>query len=205
TLPPAPPGPTRSDETQGHLRREAVFVAVAFAGMLTGLIGEWTGAPAWLGWLGYGAAYAFGGFFGLRAGLDAVRHFRVDIDLLMVLAALGALAIGAPFEGAMLLFLFSLSNWLQHYAVGRSRQAIRALMKLRPEEAHVRRDGEIVAVPVEAVEPGAVYVLKPGDRLPLDGVVIEGQSEIDQASLTGESVPVLKNPGDAVFGGTING
>src|SRR5690606_28405458 len=181
------------------------FVAVALAGLLTGLIADWMGAPVWLRWLGYGVAYVFGGFFGLRASRDALRRRRVDIDLLMVLAALGALAIGAPFEGAMLLFLFSLSNVLQHYAVGRSRQAIRALMKLRPEAANVRRGGAVVAVPVEAVAPGEVYVLRPGDRLPLDGVVIEGLSEVDQASLTGESVPVLKRPGDVVFGGTING
>jgi Cd2+/Zn2+-exporting ATPase len=195
----------RAAETPDRLRREAAFVAVALAGMLTGLVGEWTGAPAPVGWLGYGVAYGFGGWHGLRAGLDAVRHLRVDIDLLMVLAALGALAIGAPFEGAMLLFLFSLSNVLQHYAVGRSRQAIRALMTLRPETAHVRRGDAVVAVPVEAVAPGEVYVLRPGDRLPLDGVVAAGRSEVDQASLTGESVPVLKGPGDAVFGGTING
>ena len=195
----------RAAETPGQLRREAAFVAAALAGLLAGLVGGWADGPAWLGWLGYGTAYAFGGWFGLRAGLDAVRRLRVDIDLLMVLAALGALAIGAPFEGAMLLFLFSLSNTLQHYAVGRSRQAIRALMRLRPEEARVRRGEAVVSVPVEAVAPGEVYVLKPGDRLPLDGVVVEGRSEVDQASLTGESVPVLKGPGDAVFGGTING
>ena len=195
----------RASEAPGQLRREAAFVAVALAGLLTGLIADWMGAPVWLRWLGYGVAYVFGGFFGLRASLDALRRRRVDIDLLMVLAALGALAIGAPFEGAMLLFLFSLSNVLQHYAVGRSRQAIRALMKLRPEAANVRRGGAVVAVPVEAVAPGEVYVLRPGDRLPLDGVVIEGLSEVDQASLTGESVPVLKRPGDVVFGGTING
>ncbi|MDX1419919.1 MAG: heavy metal translocating P-type ATPase [Rubricoccaceae bacterium] len=217
--PPAPPAPeptaaspesccvetaVQASETPGQLRREALFVAVAFTGLVAGLVGEWTGGPG-LVWLGYGAAYGFGGWFGVRAGLDAIRRFRVDIDLLMVLAALGALAIGAPFEGAMLLFLFSLSNVLQHYAVGRSRKAIRALMELRPETAHVRRGDAIHPMPVEEVAPGAVYVLKPGDRLPLDGVVVEGTGEVDQASLTGESVPVLKRPGDAVFGGTING
>ncbi len=86
-------------------RTEAVFTALTFAGMMTGLVGEWTDAPDAVSWAGYGAAYVFGGWFGLRAGLDAIRDFKVDIDLLMILAALGALAIGAPFEGAMLLFL----------------------------------------------------------------------------------------------------
>jgi len=186
-------------------RTEAVFTALTFVGMMTGLIGEWQDAPSTVVWLGYGAAYVFGGWFGLRAGIEAIRDFTVDIDLLMILAALGALAIGAPFEGAMLLFLFSLSNTLQDYAIGRSRQAIQALMKLRPETALVHRDGDLVEVPVGEVEVGDEFVVKPGDRLPLDGVVVTGESSVDQSSLTGESVPVTKRPGDEVFGGTING
>ncbi|MEP0548851.1 MAG: heavy metal translocating P-type ATPase [Rhodothermales bacterium] len=186
-------------------RTEAVFTALTFAGMMTGLVGEWSDAPAAVVWTGYIVAYVFGGWFGLRAGLDAIRDFKVDIDLLMILAALGALAIGAPFEGAMLLFLFSLSNVLQHYAIGRSRQAIQALMKLRPETALVRRDGALTEVPVGEVAVGEVFVVVPGDRLPLDGAVETGESSVDQASLTGESVPVTKRPGDEVFGGTING
>ncbi len=192
-------------EAPGGLRREAVFVGLAFAGMAVGLVAEWMAGPPLVRWLGFGTAYAFGGWDGLRAGMAALRRRRFDIDLLMVLAALGALAINAPFEGAMLLFLFSLSNWLQHVAIGRSRTAIRALMALRPESATLRLDGRLVTVPVERVALGAVYVVRPGDRLPLDGTVVEGESEVDQASLTGESVPVLKAPGDEVFGGTING
>ena len=123
----------------------------------------------------------------------------------MILAAIGALAIGAPFEGAMLLFLFSLSNTLQHVAIGRSRRAIEALMELRPESATVERGGVWVEVPVEQVRVGDVFRVGPGDRMPLDGVVAIGRSEVDQASLTGESVPVTKDVGDEVFGGTING
>jgi len=186
-------------------RVETIFVALAFAGMLTGVVAEWRGAPETLVWIGYGVAYGFGGWFGLRAGLDAIRHLRVDIDLLMILAALGALAVGAPFEGAMLLFLFSLSNVLQHYAIGRSRSAIEALMELRPETALVRRGDDLVETPLADVEVDDVFVVKPGDRLPLDGTVVVGESEVDQASLTGESVPVTKRLGDDVFGGTING
>jgi len=199
-------GEAAAEDTAEHssLRMEAVFVALTLVGMLTGLIGGWLGAPPLVAWIGYGAAFGFGGWYGLRDGLETLRHGAVDIDLLMILAALGALSIGAPFEGAMLLFLFSLSNVLQHYAIGRSRRAIRSLMKMRPESAQVLRDGEEVTVPIDDVNVGDVFIVRPGDRIPLDGTVQAGESAVDEASLTGESVPVSKAPGDAVYGGTIN-
>jgi Cd2+/Zn2+-exporting ATPase len=153
----------------------------------------------------YAVSYGFGGWYGARAGARSLLDSRVDIDLLMILAALGALAIGAPFEGAMLLFLFSLSNTLQHLAMGRSRRAIEALMELRPEAALIRKGANWVEVPLEAVQIGDVFRVRPGDRLPLDGVVVSGRSEVDQASLTGESMPVGKSEGDEVFGGTTVG
>nr|WP_218827566.1 heavy metal translocating P-type ATPase [Rubricoccus marinus] len=185
-------------------RREAVFVALALTGLVVGFAAERMGMGP-LAWGAYAVSYAFGGWDGLRAGLGALRQRRADIDLLMILAAVGALAIGAPFEGAMLLFLFSLSNLLQDIALGRSRRAIGALMDLRPDVALVRRDGALVELPVGEVEIGETIRLKPGDRVPLDGEVLTGRSLLDQASLTGESVPVEKNPGDAVFAGTVNG
>ena len=202
--------PDTSDESEAKpekgrsLRKESLFVAITLAGMLTGLIGGWLGTPPLVAWISYGAAYVFGGWYGLRDGIETLRHGAVDIDLLMILAALGALSIGAPFEGAMLLFLFSLSNVLQHYAIGRSRRAIRSLMKMRPESAQVLRDGDEVTVPIDEVAVGDVFIVRPGDRIPLDGVVQSGESAVDQASLTGESVPVSKAPGDEVYGGTIN-
>ncbi|MFB6077517.1 MAG: heavy metal translocating P-type ATPase [Halarchaeum sp.] len=198
-------GDAEEDEvsTRGSLRREAAFVAVTLAGMLGGLAAGWLGWPTPVMWACYAFAYAFGGWYGLRGALEALRHGAVDIDLLMIVAAAGALSIGAPFEGAMLLFLFSLSNVLQHYAIGRSRRAIRSLVSMRPETALVRRDGEEVSVPVDEVAVGDVFVVGPGDRIPLDGVVASGESSVDQASLTGESMPVAKSPGDEVFGGTI--
>ena len=122
----------------------------------------------------------------------------------MVLAALGAAVVDAPFEGAMLLFLFSLSNVLQAYAIDRTRKAIKSLMKLRPEKALARRDGETVLLPVEELVVGDVLVVRPGESIALDSVIIEGSSAIDQASLTGESMPVSKKVGDPVFAGTIN-
>ncbi|WP_459191945.1 heavy metal translocating P-type ATPase [Halosimplex sp. J119] len=190
--------------TRSGLRREVAFVSLTLLGMVTGLAVGWLEGPSVLVWAGYAVAYAFGGWYGLKGAIETLRHHRVDIDLLMIVAALGALAIGAPFEGAMLLFLFSLSNTLQHYAIGRSRRAIKSLVEMRPDEAHVLRDGEEVAVPIDDVAVGDVFVVRPGDRIPLDGVVTAGEGTVDQASLTGESVPVPKTPGDEVFGGTIN-
>jgi len=186
------------------LRIEAAFVGLTLVGMLLGLVAGWLDWPSTVGWIGYGAAYVFGGWYGLVASIETLRHYSVDIDLLMIVAAIGALSIGAPFEGAMLLFLFSLSNVLQHYAIGRSRRAIKSLIRMRPDEVQCLRDGEEVTVPIDEVEVGDVFVVRPGDRLPLDGVVTAGQSSVDESSLTGESVPVSKAIGDEVFGGTIN-
>ena len=204
----SPTPPPASGPVAPAWRGEAGRVAGAFAAMIAGLVlemaaGRGVAVPQALIWGAWGTSYVLGGWDGAQAGLAAIRAGRADIDLLMILAALGALAIGAPFEGAMLLFLFSLSNLLQHLALGRSRSAIRALMALRPDVARVRRDGRLVEVGVEDVAVGEVYEARPGDRLPLDGVVLDGRSAVDQASLTGESVPVEKGPGDSVFAGTV--
>ncbi|GAB3019453.1 heavy metal translocating P-type ATPase [Natronobiforma cellulositropha] len=186
------------------VRRQAVFVALTFAGMIGGLVGGWVGAPDTAVWACYAVAYGFGGWYGLKGSLQSLRVPEVEIDLLMIIAALGALYIGAPFEGAMLLFLFSLSGVLEEYAIGRSRTAISSLVEMRPESAQVLGEGGESAVPVEDVAVGDVFVVRPGARVPLDGVVESGESTVDQASLTGESVPVAKGPGDEVFSGTIN-
>ncbi len=153
----------------------------------------------------YALAYVAGGTFGLQGGLAALRHGRLDVDLLMVVAAIGAWLVNEPFQGAMLLFLFSLSNVLQDYAMDRSRNAIRTLMKLRPKQALVRRPEGDVLMPIEQVRIGDRVLVKPGELLPLDGVVVAGESTVNQASITGESVPVHKGPGDTAFAGTING
>jgi len=195
---------TEEVTTRSKFRREAAFVVLTLVGMVTGLATGWIDGPAPLMWAGYGIAYVFGGWYGLKGAIETLRHRAVDIDLLMIVAALGALSIGAPFEGAMLLFLFSLSNILQHYAIGRSRRAIKSLVEMRPDDAQIMRDGEEITVPIEEVAVGDVFVVRPGDKIPLDGVVAAGEGTVDQASLTGESIPVPKEPGDEVFGGTIN-
>jgi len=183
-------------------RLEALFMVLTLVFMITG----WSVSRFGLGWYKafYVAAYLTGGYFGVCAGLQSLRQWTIDVDLLMVLAALGAAVVNAPFEGATLLFLFSLSNVLQSYAIDRTRKAIKSLMKLRPEKALARRDGGTLLLPVEDLVVGDVLVVRPGESIALDSVIIEGASSIDQSSLTGESMPVSKKTGDPVFAGTIN-
>ena len=154
----------------------------------------------------YLIAFLAGGYYGLTDGIKELwKEHRLNVDLLMILAALGAAAIGQPVEGATLLFLFSLSNTLQSYALDRSRKAIEKLLDLRPPTATVRRGSRLVTLPVEQLVLGDVVIVRPGERFPIDGEIIEGQSTADQASITGESIPVPKAPGDTVFAGTVNG
>ncbi len=183
---------------------EAWFTAVTLITMILGFIGErqaWT--PALVNGL-FVVAYAAGGIFGLRAGLQSLLDRTIDVDLLMILAALGTAVVGQPFEGAMLLFLFSLSNVLQEFAMEKTRSAISALVELRPASALVKRGNELVPMPIERINIGDRIIVKPGERIALDGVVIEGESSVNQASITGESMPVDKKPGETVFAGTIN-
>src|SRR6516164_4304858 len=149
-------------------------------------------------------AYVAGGIFGVEASFRSLRQWTIDVDLLMILAALGAAVVGAPFEGAMLLFLFSLSNVLQSYAIDRTRKAIHSLMKLRPDKALTRRDGNTVLLPIEQLAVGDIVIVRPGESIALDSVIVEGESSINESSLTGESIPVLKKAGDSVFAATIN-
>ena len=149
-------------------------------------------------------AYVTGGYFGVLASIQSLRERTIDVDLLMVLAALGAAYVGAPLEGATLLFLFSFSNVLQEYAIDRTRKAINSLMKLRPDKALVKRNGETALLPVEQLVVGDVLLVRPGESIPLDSEIIEGSSSINESSLTGESMPVSKKVGDPVFAGTMN-
>jgi Zn2+/Cd2+-exporting ATPase len=166
-------------------------------------------APGWLVLVFNLISYAAGGVFGVRNALESLfTQRRLDVDLLMVLAALGAASINQWHEGAILLFLFSLSNVLQAYAIGRSRSAIRALFKLYPEEARVRRDhpggSDVVTLKVGEIRPGDVVLIEPGERIPVDGIVCGGRSSVDQSPITGESMPVEKGSGDKVFAGSLN-
>jgi Cd2+/Zn2+-exporting ATPase len=150
-------------------------------------------------------AFAAGGYSGLRGAISEAKAGKLDIDFLMIAAALGAALIGEWEEGALLLFLFTLSGALEEFAMDRTRRAIEALGQLRPDVATVRRDGVESDVPVDALAIGDLVLVRPGDRLPIDGIVLKGESTVDQSPITGESVPVHKEEGDEVFAGTING
>jgi Cd2+/Zn2+-exporting ATPase len=190
-------------QTQTWLEpRLVVITALALAGSL---IAEQVGAPGWLILLLNIASYVAGGFFGAKGALESLfNERRIDVDMLMVLAALGAASIDQWHEGAILLFLFSLSNVLQDYAIGRSRQAIKSLMKLYPNEAKVRRDGQVQSLKLDAIRPGDIVLIEPGERIPVDGVIADGRSSVDESPITGESMPVDKLPGAKVFAGTLN-
>src|SRR5215216_797022 len=162
-----PAEPTVENENQRPtcLTREWLelrLVLVTLGAILLSLIVERLGWPVWIHVpLGI-VAYAAGGFYGLQKTLHSLRQRRVDVDMLMILAALGAASIGDWHEGAILLFLFSLTNVLQDYAIGRSRQAIRGLLKLYPAEAKVRRDGRVQSVRLDTIRVGEIVLIEPG-------------------------------------------
>lgn len=208
----SPPVPAPAGRLPGWL---SIFTASPLESILTFstllfLILGWlasgagAGLPAWIAPLCYLAAYIAGGWEGVQSAWASLKERTVDIDLLMILAALGAAYVGAPLEGGVLLFLFSLSNLLQHGAMDHARKAIHALMKLRPANALTRRDGKLVTLPIDDLIIGDLVIVRPGESIPLDGVIESGESALDESSLTGESMPQNKKSGDPVFAGTIN-
>ncbi len=177
-------------------------------GMVLAIAGRWLfgGELAFLGPPGLALVYLAGGMPAAWRALAALwRAHVLDIDLLMVVAAIAAAIVGAPFEGAVLLTLFSISTTLEHRALGRARRAIEALMALRPETA-LRKgaDGKVEEVAAAELAVGDVVVLRPGARVPADGVIVSGRGGIDEANITGESMPVSKEPGAKVFEATVN-
>ena len=187
--------------------RELAWSLVAGVLTLTGWIIERSAAPAWAAIAVFVAAYAFGARDNVGHLLKDIRrkHFHFNIDLLMVVAAVGAAILGQWAEGALLLFLFSLGHALEHYALGRARNAIKALAELAPQTALIRRDGKDRVIPIAEVRPGDIAIVKPGERIAIDGVVREGRSSVNQAPITGESVPIEKAPSEKVFAGSVNG
>ena len=193
---------------QARLQENRELLFSIFSGLLL-LIG-WLGGlflsfPLLLSTAFYVAAYLFGGWDIFRHAWHAIRERHFDTDSLMIIAALGAAVLGEFAEGALLLFLFSLGHSLEERALDRARAAVRALADLAPKTALIRRDGREQEIPVESIQLEDIVIVRPGVRIPVDGVIIDGDSAIDQSSVTGESLPVDKTTGDTVFTGTING
>ncbi len=168
------------------------------------LVERLAGMNVWVHHLLYAGAYLFAGQQGVRSAIASLREKVLDVDVLMVLAALGAGYIGHPSEGALLLFLFSFSNVLQRHAMERTQRAIEALLTLRPSEALVKRDGATLKVAVEDLAIGEIVIVRPGEQIPVDGLLEEGGTSVDESSLTGESMPVAKSIGSPLFAGTLN-
>lgn len=151
------------------------------------------------------AATVAGGIFPSRRALVAFRTRTVDINVLMIIAVIGAMFLREWFEGASVVFLFALAQWLEARTLERARQAIRALVELSPRDAIVKRNGVEYRAPVETIPVGAEIIVRPGDKVPLDGRILAGYGDVNEAPITGESLPVDKGPGDEVYAGTING
>jgi Cd2+/Zn2+-exporting ATPase len=183
---------------------EPILSALTLLMIVVGGLLRW-GEQAALANLAYAVAYLAGGYFGVLDGYQTLKERRLDVNFLMIAAAIGAAIVGEASEGATLLFLFSLSNTLQNYALARSRKAVRALMALQPDTATRITPAGAETVPVEDLQVGDRVLTRPGERIPTDGVVILGESDVDQSPITGESIPVHKTVGDPVFAGTVNG
>jgi Cd2+/Zn2+-exporting ATPase len=214
-----------SDHNHGGIfgdKTELIFALLAGACVAAGWGLSFVGAvPGGISLGLYVGGYVFGGSYTVREAIKTLRAGGFEVDFLMLVAAAGAAVLGKWLEGAFLLFLFSLGHALEHYALHRARHAIESLADLAPNTARVRRDGTEQEVPVDKLAVGATVVVSPNARIPADGFVTNGESAVDQAPVTGESVPVDKapvddpdaasqapddvGPGHRLFAGTING
>ena len=188
-----------------HGRILLAFTAASGALIAAGFSLGLAGHPEQVAIAFYLAGMMVGGFHIFRKALFSARNLTLDMNFLMTVAVIGAAAIGEWLEGATVVFLFSLAQFLEMRSMDRARNAIQSLMKLAPDEALVRRDGKDMRVPLSEVELEEVFIVRPGDKIPLDGKVVAGSSAVNQAPITGESAPVAKGKGDDVFAGTING
>lgn len=186
-------------------RARGWLVAVSGVSLLLGITLQWLGVSMVGSVAAYVTAAVTGGIFPARRAYASLRTFNLDINALMVVAVIGAMLLGEWAEAGTVVFLFSIAQWLESRSMDRAREAIRALMDLTPDEARIRHHDHEEVVPVERIEIGAVMLIRPGEKIPLDGEIVRGQSDVNQAPITGESLPADKGPGDEVFAGTING
>ncbi|WP_217913821.1 heavy metal translocating P-type ATPase [Miltoncostaea marina] len=202
----AEPAGRRPDATAPFWRRSARTASTTASALLllAALAASLSHAPPVVSEPLYLLSIGVGGWPIAHAAVAALRRRALDMNVLMTMAAVGAVGISEYAEAAWVVVLFSVGTTLERLALERSRRSVEALMDLAPAEALLVADGIERAVPVEAVPLGAIVLIRPGERLPLDGVVEQGASSVDESALTGESVPVDKEPGDHVFAGTLN-
>ncbi|MFI9827679.1 heavy metal translocating P-type ATPase [Streptomyces sp. NPDC051913] len=203
------PAPTRTApprRTRVLALPEARWALAATAAFLVALALDLSGAPAWAYGPLYAVAYGTGGWEPALEGLRALREKTLDVDLLMIVAAVGAAAIGQVLDGALLIVIFATSGALEALATARTADSVRGLLDLAPTTATRLDDaGAESVVPATELAVGDVLLIRPGERIGADGRVLDGVSEADQATITGEPLPVVKRPGDEVFAGTLNG
>jgi cation-transporting P-type ATPase J len=201
-----PPAGRASRRFQVFALPEVRWASTALLLFLVALPLQLTGAPVWIWGPLYAAVYVTGGWEPGWAGLQALREKTLDVDLLMVVAAIGAAAIGQALDGALLIVIFATSGALEAVATHRTEQAVRGLLDLAPERAtRITADGTEELVDAVALAVGDRILVRPGERIAADGQVIGGASDVDQATITGEPLPVSKTFGDEVFAGTLNG
>ncbi len=199
---------TKAKESQmkGKFKEHGELMAAILSGLL--IFGGWLLNNAEINTASitlYILAFCIGGFAKAKEGLEAtIKEKELNVELLMFIAAVGSALIGYWTEGAILIFIFALSGALETYTMNRSNKEISSFMELQPEEALLVSNGEQRKVMVSELEIGNVIFVKPGERVPADGVVVKGGSSIDESAITGESMPIQKNMGDEVFAGTVN-
>ncbi|WP_081845426.1 heavy metal translocating P-type ATPase [Mycolicibacterium aromaticivorans] len=202
----ATPDKGRTVRTHPFALPEVRWATVATALFALGLAAQFGGAPNWMWWALFLACYLTGGWEPALAGLRALRQRTLDVDLLMIVAAIGAAAIGQVLDGGLLIVIFATSGALEAFLTQRTADSVRSLLDLAPERATViGESGEETVVDAATLSVGDMIVVRPGERIGADGQVTSGISDVDQASITGEPLPVLKHPGDEVFAGTLNG
>jgi heavy metal translocating P-type ATPase len=201
----APPAAARRARAQAWCLPEVRWAAVATVLFGLGLLAYFADAPSWLWWALFLACYVTGGWEPGWAGLQALKNKALDVDLLMVAAAIGAAAIGQVLDGGLLIVIFAVSGALEAVATHRTAESVRGLLDLAPEHATRLTDTGEQSVETTTLDIGDVILVRPGERIGADGKVLDGASDVDQATITGEGLPVAKTVGDEVFAGTANG
>ena len=188
------------------LRNKRLLVTIASGVLLAiGAVGEFILGDMLVYLPAYGAAIVTGGYYIAIRGVASIRRLYLDMNVLMIIAVVGAVLIRSYEEAASIVFLFSLAELLESYSVARTRRSISQLLDFAPRTARLLREGKEQSVDVTDVRVGDVAIVRPGERIPVDGEVLRGESSVEESAITGESIPATKKEGDAVFGGTLNG